>query len=305
MELSFTRYLSSKRSVDDRALNRRVWDSLKTEIHHTAQTEKIKVLELGMGIGTMFQRSLEWGLFTNAEYTGIDAEAENTEAACRIIPEWGRAGGWNVYQIVEQDMLEGIHGVAYRFLRADLYDFLRQPQWRNYFDVVIANAVLDLVDLESVLPMISACLKPGGLGYFSINFDGTTAFEPVVDAELDEMIIRYYHQSMDERRVNGKRSGGSCTGRRLFHALKRAKFEVVEIGASDWVVFPREGHYPADEAYFLHFILHFFEETIPKYPQINPIAFENWLRNRRSQIERGELVFMAHQLDYFVKNPDV
>mgnify|MGYP005836205381 FL=1 len=301
MELSFTRYLSSKRSVDDRALNRQVWDALKNELHYTAQIKKVRVLELGMGIGTMFQRSLEWGLFTHAEYTGIDAEAENIEAARQIIPKWGRAGGWDVYQIEDQDTFEGTHGVAYRFIRADLYDFLRQPQWRSYFDVVIANAVLDLVDLESVLPLISACLRQGGLGYFSINFDGTTAFEPVVDAELDEQIIRYYHQSMDDRLVNDKPNGGSRTGRRLFHALKLANFEVVEIGASDWVVFPHPDHYPADEAYFLHFILHFFEETIPKYPQINPIAFENWLRTRRSQIERGELMFMAHQLDYLVK----
>lgn len=301
MEFSFTRYLSSKRSVDDRALNRRVWEALKNEIHQTAQTEKVRVLELGMGIGTMFQRSLEWGLLNHAEYTGIDAEGENIETARKIIPKWGNAGGWIIHPIEERQTLEDTQGVAYRFIKADLYDFLRQPQWQKYFDVVIANAVLDLVDLESVLLMIRACLRQDGLGYFSINFDGATAFEPVIDAELDAQIIRYYHQSMDERLVNGKPTGGSCTGRRLFHALKRTNFEVVEIGSSDWVVYPYARHYPADEAYFLHFILHFFEETIPKYPQINPIAFENWLRARRSQIERGELMFLAHQFDYLVK----
>ncbi|GAP11324.1 2-polyprenyl-3-methyl-5-hydroxy-6-metoxy-1,4-benzoquinol methylase [Bellilinea caldifistulae] len=302
MEWSFVRYLAAKKSVDDRALNRQVWESLRREIEHKADSQPLRVLEVGMGIGTMFQRMLEWGLVEQAEYIGIDAESENIAVANRIIPSWAKEQGWNVQGLDFQQSAKPRHdGVAYGFLKADLFDFLQQPRWQNYFDLVIANAVLDVVDVQAVLPMINNSLKQGGMGYFSINFDGMTAFEPLIHAALDEQIIRVYHQSMDERRINGKPSGGSRTGRLLFSVSGQAGFDILDAGSSDWVVFARGGQYPADEAYFLHFILHFFEETIPRYPQIDPGDFQEWLRIRHAQIQRGELVFLTHQMDFLVQ----
>jgi hypothetical protein len=306
MEWSFTRYLSAKKTVDDRALNRRVWDVLREEIKKRDHNQAVRVLELGMGIGTMFQRLLESEVFTSAQYIGIDSEGENVKTANRLIPSWAAAQGWDVHVVEENGwkVVQNAKGtVTCQFLEADLFEFLQQERYQNHFDLIVANAVLDLVPLERVLPMIWKCLSQEGLGYFSINFDGLTSFEPTIESELDETIIAIYHQSMDERRINGQLSGDSRTGRHLFHALIKSGFEVIEAGSSDWLVFPRRGQYPADEAYFLHFILHFFEETIPKYPQINPTAFEDWLRRRRSQIDKGELVYLAHQLDYLVRKP--
>ncbi|GIV66004.1 MAG: class I SAM-dependent methyltransferase [Chloroflexota bacterium] len=302
MEWSFVRYLSAKKSVDDRSLNRRVWASLENEIRHHSGNTSLRILELGMGIGTMFQRMLEWGLIEEAEYIGIDAEKENIETARDTIPLWVKEQGWNAQAFdLEPYQNRLFHGVTYAFLRADLYDFLQQTRWQDYFDLVIANAVLDLVDLKLALPLIRNCLKQNGLGYFTINFDGLTAFEPIIHAELDEQIIHLYHQSMDERCINGKNSGESRTGRRLFSALGQAGFEILQAGSSDWAVFPRGGHYSADEGYFLHFILHFFEETIPKYPQIDPNDFQHWLKIRRSQVDQGKLIFLAHQWDFLVR----
>ena len=51
--------------------------------------------------------------------------------------------------------------------------------------------------------------RPGGLFYFSINFDGVTALEPQIDAHLDDEIMRLYHRSMDERVTGGRVSGDS------------------------------------------------------------------------------------------------
>ncbi len=302
MEWSFRRYLSAKKSVDDRALNRQVWEALKTEIQHKSARERIRVLELGMGIGTMLQRALEWGLFNAAEYIGVDAEAENIENASQLIPEWAKANGWALRPLADdQNSEDDCEEIAYCFMTMDLFEFLQQDPWRNHFDLVIANAVLDLVDIKQVLPMIRDCLKQDGIGYFSINFDGETVFEPVLDETLEKQIIGFYHQSMDERQINGQPSGDSRSGRHLYHTLKQSGFEVLEVGASDWVVYSREGRYPQDEAYFLHFILHFFEETLQKYPQIKPADLEHWLSMRRSQVENGELFYLAHQLDYLVR----
>ena len=116
--------------------------------------------------------------------------------------------------------------------------FLRSHDIRGVYDLVIAQAFLDLVDLDSVLPLIGASLRPGGLIYLCINFDGGTIFDPVVDAELDARIEALYHRTMDERVADGKASGDSRTGRRLFSGLRRIGAQVLDAGPSDWVVYP-------------------------------------------------------------------
>ena len=74
---SFLRYLKSKKSVDDRALNRNVWDCMAREIAYLPPGDRLKVFEVGAGIGTMLTRMIEWELFQSAEYTGIDYQQEN------------------------------------------------------------------------------------------------------------------------------------------------------------------------------------------------------------------------------------
>ena len=56
--------------------------------------------------------------------------------------------------------------------------------------------------------------------------------------------------------------------------------------------------YPAREAYFLYFILHFFETTLAGVPGLDPARLASWLAQRRAQVQRGELVYIAHQIDF-------
>ena len=135
------------------------------------------------------------------------------------------------------------------------------------------------------------------LAWLTLNFDGLTAFEPSFDRALDEQIIRLYHRSMDERPTGGD----SQTGRHLLSQLGGLRAEVIEAGASDWVVYPRDGAYPEDEAYFLECILGFFEESLLRHPELEPGAFESWLAARRAQIRSGNLVYIAHQLDVLAR----
>ena len=87
----------------------------------------------------------------------------------------------------------------------------------------------------------------------------------------------------------------------LFGHLRQAGADILAAGASDWVVHGANGAYPADEKYFLHFILHFFEESLTGHADLDAGAFANWLAARHAQIERGELVYIAHQMDFLVK----
>ncbi len=278
----FIRYLAAKRSVDDRALNRHVWQTLAEAVGAAAPADRpLRVLEAGAGIGTMVERCVEWGLFTRAEYSAIDSEESNIRAAsARLAPLTSRGGS----------------GLGLNLQSSDLYEFAAREENRQRFDLLIAHALLDLLHLPAALPSLLGMLRPGGLFYFSINFDGATLFLP--ELTLDGQIETLYHHSMDTRITDGQPSGDSRTGRRLFHALQQCGAEVLAAGSSDWVVHPVSGAYPADEAYFLGCILHFVESTLRGHAQLDAGAFEAWLATRRRQVARGELAYVAHQLDY-------
>lgn len=295
---SFPRYLSAKRSVDDRALNPRVWGELATRLRARPAGVPLRVLEIGAGTGTMIQRMAEAGLLDQARYLALDAEPQNIQAARSILARWGAEGGCRVQETPGGLCLEfGDQRLEIVLETMDVYDFLRHNAGQAGWDVVIANAFLDLVDIPGVLPLLRALVEPGGLFYFSINFDGLTIFEPGIDPAWDAQILRLYHHSMDTR-LSG---GDSRSGRRMFHYLHTAGYTLLEAGGSDWVVYARDGQYPADECYFLHCILHFFEDSLRGLPDLPPEVLDGWLRARREQIERGELVYIAHQLDFLAQ----
>jgi len=56
----FIRYLAAKQPLDDRSLNRQVWDTLMQAVRDRPNPAPLKVLEVGCGIGTMLERLLDW-----------------------------------------------------------------------------------------------------------------------------------------------------------------------------------------------------------------------------------------------------
>jgi SAM-dependent methyltransferase len=298
---SFTRYLAAKKSVDDRALNQCAWQALSQAVPPGSLEAPLRILEVGAGIGTMLERMLEWRLFRAAEYTAIDAQPENIAGLRARLAEWVSSRGG-----VIRPAGEGLLELELAGQRAwidpqaiDLFEFIEREKGRREWDLLVANAFLDLVDIPAVLPEILQLAAPGGWFYFTINFDGLTLFEPQLDPDLDAQIVALYHRTMDERLVGGRRSGDSQAGRHLFTHLKQAGAVILAAGASDWVVFPGPNGYTGDEAYFLHFILHTVEQALRGRPEIEPGKLSGWLEARHAQAARGELVYIAHQLDFF------
>jgi len=293
---SFARYLSAKATVDDRSLNGHVWHALADAAAAYAPNRPVRVVELGSGIGTMVERLLDRRLLQRFDYTGIEAQAALARRAPRRLAAWARQHQVSVderrdHQVLRQDA----QAARLSFVAADA--LRAAPRRRHTADLLLAHAFLDLLDLPTALPPLLGMLRPQGLFYFSLNFDGVTAFEPVIDPALDAAIEHLYHRSMDERRVGGQPSGDSHTGRHLIGAVKAAGAHVLAAGASDWVVVPVRGRYPNDEAYFLHFIIHTLDRALRHHPQLDPRQFTRWIERRHAQIERGELVYVAHQLD--------
>ncbi|MEM7111244.1 MAG: class I SAM-dependent methyltransferase [Chloroflexota bacterium] len=273
------RYLAAKTSIDDRALNHHVWQTLAQNLPGASPQNPLRVLEMGAGIGTMVERLVTRGLLSHAVYTAVDNLAESIATA-------------------EERLASIPPTIHLELVTADIYDFIAEANGRKW-DVLIAHAVLDMLDVERALPQLFSLLEPGGLFFFSINFDGATILQPTIDAELDVQIERLYHQTMDERVINGRLSGDSQTGRHLFSHLRNTGADILAAGSSDWVIFSQpNGTYPADEAYFLRIILSMMHTTLSQRPELDQAAFNDWIVQRQAQIESGELVYIAHQLDF-------
>lgn len=294
--ISFTHYLAAKKTVDDRALNRHVWEALANRVRSAG---RLRVLELGAGIGTMVERAWEWGLLTGeVAYTLLDADAACIAAVPERLTAWAKGRGIEAERLGERrlQLRGGARRVTLDFVAADALEFAQRDH-AELWDMLIAHAFLDLIDVPAALPHLLALLRPGGLFYFTLNFDGVTIFEPALDPALDAQIERLYHETMDRRIVNGLSSGDSRTGRHLFTHLLRAGATILAAGSSDWVVFPGPAGYPANEASFLHAILQTVENALHGYPELDAAQFAAWIAARQEQVERAELTYIAHQID--------
>jgi hypothetical protein len=290
IQYSFPHYLLSKQSVDDRALNKDVFSALRSNL-----TEgPIRVIEVGAGIGTMLRRLIRWDVIRQCEYMMVDKIAENMEYASEWVKVWADEAGLSVERGEGNQVrvYDETRDVRIQFEQADVFDLIQKK--KEPADLLIAHAFLDLLPMpESLLKLLSLTK---GLAWLTINFDGMTSLEPTIDTVVDEKIERLYHQTMETRATGGD----SKSGRHLFGHLQSVGAEVIATGASDWVVHAVNGKYVDDEEYFLHFILHFLEESLTGHAELDADAFAGWLSERRMQIERGELVYIAHQMDFLV-----
>ncbi len=298
-EYTFARYLSAKKSVDDRALNRVVWQKLHEKLKQLSGSAALHVLEVGGGIGTMIERTLNWGLFDTCfaagqivNYRMIDVEPANIKAA---------------NQTVGSRLSQRPANFSLTCETADVLDLAGDPTENQRYDLLIAHAVLDLLDLRRALPLLRGLIKPGGLLYATINFDGATILQPVIDPTFDDAIESLYHRTMDERITAGHPSGDSRTGRHMFGHLRHAGLTILEAGSSDWVVFAEQEErtntqsYVNDEAYFLHFIINTMHGALRNRSELDQLRFDAWIAQRHAQIEQAELVYLAHQLDFLAE----
>jgi hypothetical protein len=291
IEYSFPRYLLAKQTVDDRALNRYVLEALQAHL----APRPLRVIEVGAGMGNMLARLVSRGMLSRGEYIHEDALAENLSFAADWIPKWAETAGLQSQRSADNTLhlFDRDRDLRVRLEPSDFKAFvLSTPEPA---DLLIAHAFLDLLPMPQSLAGLLSLTRD--LAWLTINFDGLTAFEPTVDSDLDAQIIALYHGTMDQRPTGGD----SRAGRHLLSYLRNAGATVLAAGSSDWVVYGRDGTYVADEAYFLYFILHFFEESLTGHPDLDASAFKRWLATRRTQIERGELIYVAHQLDYLAQ----
>jgi SAM-dependent methyltransferase len=295
----FHRYLAAKKSIDDRSLNGRVWDVLRGSLASSPRVGAVSILEVGCGIGTMVERIIDWNLLPLGLYTGVEASSEALAEARTRFQHWGSGLGRELIEDTEGGMTLRTRSCSLKveMLPQDLFDYLGEGAVVGPWDLLMAHAVLDLVDLSQAVPLLLSRVRPGGCVYFTLNFDGQTVFEPTEDKALDETIERLYHETMDGRLVRGRPTGGSRTGRSLLRSLRALGACLLAAGGSDWICVAGPEGYGEDEAFFLHFIVDTVGEALSGHPQLDPRRFSDWLNLRHRQIDSHELIYLAHQID--------
>ncbi|WP_049902938.1 methyltransferase [Halococcus agarilyticus] len=292
----FQRYLAAKRTVDDRALDRQVLDRLATaaaRLDDEAGARALRVLDVGAGTGATLERLVERDVLPDAvEYTLVDHQTANVDAARERLSRWAADAGHDVTAIDDELRIENDdRRIEIEPVTADAFEYVERDTW----DLLVGQAFLDLFDTRNAFDALRDGLRPGGCWYFPITFDGGTILSPPVDPELDTRIERAFHAHIDD-------GGDSHAGR---HLLARASETdtVLAAGGSDWVVHPRSGAYPDDEAFFLRYIVDTIAGALNETGKFEPRTLAGWVAARHRQIDRGELTYVAHQLDVLGRVP--
>lgn len=282
MNHSAIRYLEAKRTVDERALSRRVRDRLLS-----ALPQAPRILEIGSGTGTAVPRLIEWGVDAGT-YRGVDTDDGVLDFARDARPAALRRQG---HAVTETEHGFSVGDLSVAFETGDAFVALADAE---DLDLVVAHAFADLVSITELLDGLESALAPGGLAYLPITFDGGTIFQP--DHPDDEAVERAYHAAIDARPGRDVQAG-----RHLADACRRREGDLLAMAASDWVVRPRDGSYLADEAYFLDRILGFVETAVST---ATVEGITNWVATRRDQLAAGRLTYVAHQYDLLYRVPE-
>ena len=282
-------YLEAKRSVDDRALNRRVLDRVTAFLDGRAEPA---ILEVGAGTGAMVARALAWDLLPDGTtYTAIDIDADSIALARETVRSAARAAGYRVseqaaetHRLVRED-----REITVTVREADAFAFIEQTD--RAWDLLIGAAFADLVGAAAIERLLGAV--PDSACYFPITFDGMTRFHPSADPEFDALVEQVYHDSMNGDAL------GSQAGRRLTSVLTASGWDVSAVGGADWTIHPTRGTYPDREATVLHYLLETIARAVGDQPAVDSERFEQWLGRRHRQVTDGKLLFVAHNLDVF------
>ncbi len=287
--LDYKKYLESKKEIDDKSLDKSVFNSLKNKL----ECETPQILELGSGIGTMIARTVEWNLLEKANYTMMDKNKNLTSHTISYLEKWSKNKNIKIKaKNPEHVLLKGNHeNIKVNIITSKLSKFLENNNKK--FDLVIANSFLDLVNIDETLEKILNTIKRNGMIYSSINFDGLTIFRP--ENKHNEKILKNYHNSMNKH--------GSCkSGRKLLERLLVRDVKIIKTGSSDWIVYPHKNGYSKNEKYFLQFLLSTIKNELEG--RIDGDVLKNWIEQRKNQIKNKKLIYIAHQLDILGQKKD-
>lgn len=301
MNGDFAVYLEAKYPLDSRSLNQDTLETLKATIHPMKQ---VRCLDLGTGTGAMLKRVIEMDLMASFDITGLDIDPSLLAIAAKKLTECLHKNGFRT-----EKSETGIcahrnqQTIRIHFECASILNWKHNAAYPR-FDLVTAHAFMDILPLKPVIDKVRTFLKPSGLFYSTLNYDGnTTLFPDYSNRNFEEKILKHYDRSMECRRINGQSTGGAYSGRRLINLLSAMEFTINSYGSSDWNITPLNGQYRDDDATCLESLLTMIYGEAYKSDNFEPDSLSNWYTNRLQTISADTLGMIVHQLDILATAP--
>ncbi len=279
-------YLNAKEIIDRRARNPQIWKRLLEELkeyYKQSPDDRLIVTEIGGGLGGLASQLLEACSEIPLDYRIVDKDARLAATArARLESLEHEQHSINIYQ---DDLLNE-----------------ELPELLGKADLVIAQSMLDLVDLRVAMPQIHALAKPGALLYAPVTFNGFTEFRPPYsDSQIEYQLLTAYHRSMDERTGVHPDAGGSRAGWVVQRNMRRDGGIIIESGSSDWLV-SSDPSVPTHRDFLSHF-LDFFARCLIDRVDVPQQQLNSWLEQRNQQMNSGHLLVHIHNLDLLAKFP--
>lgn len=301
MSVTLRDYLDIKFALDERSLNPAIKSAFFGALRDRAT---LACLDIGTGSGATLWRLLNAGLSAPLEITAVDRDQALLELAQRRAVALLGARGFKV--TAAPGVIKAKQGkrlVAAEFIMADLEHF--EHDRHGHYDAVIAHAVMDRLPPRIMAGRISGWLKPHGVFYATLNYDGGTSLWPIHrDQALEERIFSAYDAAMERRRIWDQSSGGPRTGRRLHAALLETGLDVLAYGSSDWNLTPLKRRYRDREALCLTGLLDLIRDEAARSGQFGQDELDAWHQGRLRDVRDARLGLVVHQLDLLAAKPD-
>ena len=98
----------------------------------------------------MFERMISWGLLKYADYTALDVQEENIACARQALPQWASHHGYHCQVNPAGSLVltgEALK-VSLQLEEIEIHEFIARQQGQERWDLLVAHAFLDLLDIS-------------------------------------------------------------------------------------------------------------------------------------------------------------
>ena len=244
------KYLTSKNSIDTRAVSTSVYNKLKDKLSSlytkdSKQSHRI-VIDVGAGLLSMLPSVIKMyqeiaSNKLNLHYLAFETNSKLTNQTGAFLKELGFVQGeHSTYSLKRSSLSVQVSILPYDFMspgtpgRVD--EVLRRQgvSTPRKIDCFIGCCVADLIEPNALCSQLIELANDGGaLVYFPITFDGETAMDSYIDQEnngfLDHLIFNTYHRYL----VN---NGHHISVNKLIDTFTGHGAQLLELRDSNWII---------------------------------------------------------------------
>ena len=300
-----------KKDLDDTAINKSVLNTL-------LDRNKVvnRILDIGTGSGVQIRRNIELGLLDNhGLIIGIDVNKEDLIRSLSSFEMWSKK---HQFELKRSNDSTAIHhfvlskdNIRYTIMlyEESVYDLgTSKSKIKGNFPLITGLSLLEHTDMKRALLSIKKVMTKKGLLYLVINYDQHSVFGPTAIDKYgfeSNLMQLFNYAGIDFQFKGGVGVGNSHCGSLLPEFCKKAGYEVLAYGSSDWIILSGNvKDYSKYKKNVLEFFVNAFynvlinasNDTKKKF-NVSDKQIEEWHNLRVKQLKSGKLYYSCIQKD--------